>query len=171
MSTHCPVHSTTKRCGRTKKSHHNEHCKKLTQERASPGNFLGEAIRNAVYLLNRLRTKALHTCIPYEAWFDKTPHFEYLRFFGCKTYVKTAKPYIKKLDKESQKMVYFGVENGTKTHRLYGPQNEKIHGSRDVVFEEEKKWDWCSVSDNKQTVTEFITLGRRERHDRARKCP
>ena len=58
--------------------------------------FWGEAMRHAVYLLNCLPTKALDTCIPYEAWFDKTPHFEYLRFFGCRIYVKTAKPYIKK---------------------------------------------------------------------------
>ena len=35
------IHSTKKCCGRTKKSHHNEHCKKLTQENASPGDFLG----------------------------------------------------------------------------------------------------------------------------------
>ena len=26
-----------------------------------------------------------------------------------------------------------------------------------VVFEEEK-WDWCNVSDNKQTIAEFTTL-------------
>ena len=40
--------------------------------------FWGEAMRHAVYLLNRLPTKTLDTCIPYEAWFNKTPHFEYL---------------------------------------------------------------------------------------------
>ena len=55
-------------------------------------------------------------------------------------------------------MVYFGVEDGTKPHRIYDLQHEKIHGSRDVVFEEEKKWYWCSVGDNKQNVTEFITM-------------
>ena len=55
-------------------------------------------------------------------------------------------------------MVYFGVEDGTKAHMLHDPQHEKIHVSRDVVFEEEKKWNWCSVGDNKETVTEFTTL-------------
>ena len=30
--------------------------------------------------------------------------------------------------------------------------------SRDVVFEEEKKWDWCSVDDNKQTVAKFTAV-------------
>ena len=58
-------------------------------------------------------------------------------------------------------MVYFGVEDGTKAHRLYDPQHEKIqkiHASRDVAFEEEKKWDWCSVDNNKQIVIEFTIL-------------
>ena len=75
----------------------------------------------------------------YEAWSDETPHFEYLRVFGCITHVKTAKPYIKKLDDRNQKMVYFGAKDGTKAHRLYDSQHEKICVSRDVVFEEEKK--------------------------------
>ena len=81
----------------------------------------------------------LDTCSLYEAWFGKTPHFEYLRIFSCTTHVKTAKPYIKNFDDKSQKMVYFGIEDKTKAHRLYDPQHEKIHLSRNVVFEEEKK--------------------------------
>ena len=55
-------------------------------------------------------------------------------------------------------MVYYGVEDGTKAHMLYDLQPEKIHVSKDVIFKEEKKWDWCSVGDNKQTVIELIAL-------------
>ena len=103
-------------------------------------------IGHAAYLLNRLPTKALDTRSPYEAWFGKTPHFEHLRVFNCTTHVKTTKPYIKKLDDRSQKMVCFGVEDGTKAHRLYDPQHEKIYVSRDIIFEEEKKWDWSVLA-------------------------
>ena len=59
-------------------------------------------------------------------------------------------------------MVYFGIEDETKTHRLYDPQHKKFCVSRDVVFKEEKKWDWCSVCDSKQTVTKFATLEEEE---------
>lgn len=83
----------------------------------------------------------LDTHIPYEAWFDKMPHFEHLRVFGCTTLVKTTKLYIKKLDNISKNMVYFGIEDGTMTYKLYDPQHEKIHISRVVVFEEVKKRD------------------------------
>ena len=53
-------------------------------------------------------------------------------------------------------MVYFGVEDETKAHRLYDSEHEKICVSRYIIFEKEKKWGWCSVGDNKQTVIELI---------------
>ena len=55
-------------------------------------------------------------------------------------------------------MVYFGVEDRTKIQRLYDPQHEKIYISRDVIFEEEKKWDWYNIGNNKQIVTKFTAL-------------
>ena len=44
--------------------------------------------------------------------------------------------YLKKLDDISQLMVYLGVEDGSKAHRLFDPQRGVIHVSRDVIFEE-----------------------------------
>lgn len=37
---------------------------------------------------------------------------------------------------------WLGVEPGSKAHRLYDPRQGKIHVSRDVVFEESRKWQW-----------------------------
>ena len=51
-----------------------------------------------ILFLNRLPTKALETRTPYEAWFENTPHFEYLRVYDCTVHVKTAKQYMKKFD-------------------------------------------------------------------------
>jgi len=39
-------------------------------------------------------------------------------------------------------MMYLGVEEGSKAHRLYDAQNNKISVSRDVVFEENVKFEW-----------------------------
>jgi len=39
-------------------------------------------------------------------------------------------------------MMYLGVEEGSKAHRLYDAQNNKIAVSRDVVFEENVKFEW-----------------------------
>ena len=78
-------------------------------------NLWGEAVRYAVYLLNRLPTKVIGYCTPYQAWFVKRPHVEHLRVFGCIAYVKVAGPHLKKLDDRSQEMVYLGVEDGKRT--------------------------------------------------------
>jgi hypothetical protein len=51
---------------------------------------------------------------------------------------------LKKLDDRSVGMVYFGVEEGSKAHRLYNPQTKKIVVSRDVIFEEAASWNWNS---------------------------
>jgi hypothetical protein len=48
----------------------------------------------------------------------------------------TAGPPVKKLDDRSIAMVYFGVEEGSKAHRLYNPLTKKMVVSQDVVFEE-----------------------------------
>ncbi|XP_074351571.1 uncharacterized protein LOC141690694 [Apium graveolens] len=47
-----------------------------------------------------------------------------------------------KLDDRSEHMFYIGKEPGTKAHRFYNPTTERLHISRDVVFEEGKGWDW-----------------------------
>jgi len=39
-------------------------------------------------------------------------------------------------------LVYFGVEEGSKAHRMYNPKSNRIVVSRDVVFEESVKWSW-----------------------------
>jgi len=51
-------------------------------------------------------------------------------------------PHLKKLGDRSVPMVYFGVEEGSKAHRLYDPQSGRIVVSRDVIFEENEVWKW-----------------------------
>ena len=39
-------------------------------------------------------------------------------------------------------MVFIGYEPGTKAYRLYNPVTDRVHVSRDVVFEEGRAWNW-----------------------------
>ena len=103
-----------------------------------PGRFWGEAVRHAVYLLNRLPTKAMGDRTPFEAWYRKKPHVGHLRVFGCTAHAKVTTPHLKKLDDRSHMMIYLGVEDGSKAHRLYDPRENKIQVSRDVKFEENR---------------------------------
>ena len=47
-----------------------------------------------------------------------------------------------KLDDKSLSCVLLGVSEESKAYRLYDPISQRIIISRDVVFEEDKSWDW-----------------------------
>jgi hypothetical protein len=101
-----------------------------------PGESLGEAVRLATYLLNRLPTKSMGDQTPFEAWPGKKPHLAPLHVFGCVVHAKITTPHLKKLDDRSKMLVYFGVEEGSKAHRLFDPHYKKICVGCDVIFEE-----------------------------------
>jgi len=114
----------------------------LLKSKGVPGEFWGEAVTTAVYLLNRAQTKSLQGRTPYEAWYNKKPRVHHLRTFGCVVHVKQAGPGISKLSDRSTPMVFIGYEKGTKGYRVYDPLAKKLHISRDVIFEEARAWDW-----------------------------
>lgn len=112
------------------------------KEMKLPSLLWGEAVRHAVYLLNRLPTRALSGITPYEAWSDKKPHIGHIRVFGCIAYMKIPSQKTTKLDDRSRPVVNLGKEPGTKAYRLYDPINNKVCVSQDVIFEENKSWSW-----------------------------
>ncbi|GKA44214.1 putative RNA-directed DNA polymerase [Tanacetum coccineum] len=135
-----------------------EMARSLLKGRNIPGEFWGEAVRHAVYLLNRLPSKSLPDITPYEAWYGKKPNLEHLKIFGCVVFAKYTGGHLKKLDDRSKKMVYFGVEDGTKGNRLYDPQDRKLRVSRDVVFDEKESWDWCKSMEEQRPAAATFTI-------------
>jgi hypothetical protein len=47
-----------------------------------------------------------------------------------------------KLDNRSVKCIFLGVSEESKGYRLFNLITERVIVSRDVIFEEEKQWDW-----------------------------
>ena len=47
-----------------------------------------------------------------------------------------------KLDDKSLCCILLGVSEVSKAYKLYDPISQKIIISRDVVFDEDKSWDW-----------------------------
>ncbi|GKE19287.1 zinc finger, CCHC-type containing protein [Tanacetum coccineum] len=122
-----------------------------------PLNFWAEAVRHAIYILNRVPTRALIDKTPYEALYNRKPNLENLRIFGCTAYAKITIPHLKKLDDRSIPMIYLGVEEGSKACRLYDPIAKKKHISRDVKFMETKPWDWNKDKEDTSTQNTFRT--------------
>ena len=108
----------------------------MMKAKGVPGRFWGEAVHTAVYLLNRSPTKPLDGTTPYEAWYGEQPSVHHLRTFGYVGHVKDVRPHRKKLDDRSTPMVLLGYEPGSKAYRLYDPVGDRVHVSRDVVFDE-----------------------------------
>jgi transposase InsO family protein len=121
----------------------------LLKGRGVPAAFWGEAVSTAVFLLNRAPTKSVAGKTPFEAWHGRKPDVEFLRTFGCVAHVKTARPHLKKLEDRSTPMVFFGYEQGAKAWRFYDPVAQRVHVSRDAVFQEEASWDWSKMNDGK----------------------
>ncbi|GKA23814.1 zinc finger, CCHC-type containing protein [Tanacetum coccineum] len=122
-----------------------------------PLTFWAEAVRHAIYILNRVPTRALENKTPYEALYNRKPNLENLRIFGCTAYAKITIPHLKKLDDRSIPLVYLGVEEGSKACRLYDPIAKKKHVSRDVKFMETKPWDWDKDGEDTSTQDTFRT--------------
>lgn len=109
---------------------------------AVPDVLWGKAVSHAVYVLNRLNTKALDGTTTYELWTGRKPHVGHMRVFGCVAHLKIAKNHFNKLDDRSKKVVYLGTEKGSKAHRLLNPNTGVIYVSRNVIFEENRRWEW-----------------------------
>ncbi|KAD6455186.1 hypothetical protein E3N88_09892 [Mikania micrantha] len=75
-----------------------------------PQNLWAEGARYAVYILNRVPTKALKGLTPYESIKGRTPNLAHLKVFGCIGYVKTPSQQLRKLDDRTKKMVHLGIE-------------------------------------------------------------
>jgi transposase InsO family protein len=108
--------------------------------------FWGEAVTTAVYLLNRSPTKSVKGMTPYEAWHGNKPSVGHLRTFGCVAHVKKVGPGITKLSDRSSQMVFIGYEQGSKAYRMYDTEKNRLVVTRDVVFEEDRDWEWHPVA-------------------------
>ena len=110
-----------------------------------PNYLWGEAVRHSTYLINRIGTRTLQLQTPYECFKKKRPNVGHLRVFGCVCYAKNNTPHLRKLDNRSRELVHLGTEPGTKAYRLLDPKTRKVVVSRDVVFMEERTWNWNAM--------------------------
>jgi hypothetical protein len=106
------------------------------------GEFWGEAVTTAVYLLNRSSSKGVGGKTPYELWTGSVPAVQHLRTFGSVVHMKVMATNLRKLDDKSKHTIFVGYEPGSKAYLVYDPVTRRVHVSRDVVFEEAAQWTW-----------------------------
>lgn len=121
----------------------------MLSDKRIPKTFRAEAVIWTFYVLNKCPTLAVKDITPQEAWSGIKPSVDQFRIFGCLAHVHVPHVNRGKLDNKSLSCVFLGIVEETKGYRLFDPNNKKIVVSRDVIFEEEKCWDW-DVSYEKQ---------------------
>jgi hypothetical protein len=106
----------------------------------------------AVHLLNRSPTKALYGKTPYEAWHGRKLTVSHLCIFGCLAFIKELN-HVGKLDDRSTPGVFISYTEGAKAYRVLDPTTRHVRITRDVVFDEGRRWTWGKMVDDGSTPT------------------
>lgn len=95
---------------------------------------------------------AIQNMTPEEAWSGHKPIVDHLRIFGCIAFAHIPNEKRKKLDDKSEKCVFLGLSEVSKAYKLFNPFTKNIVTSQDVVFDEEKTWNWIKNSSRQQQI-------------------
>lgn len=97
--------------------------------------FWSDAIRTAVYLLNRSPTSALNGEVSATLWYGVKPNLKKLKVFGCLAYLHLSKQLVVgKFDSRTLPCLMIGyVTNG---YKLCNPEKNKFYYGRDIKFDE-----------------------------------
>ncbi|CAL8103863.1 unnamed protein product [Prunus armeniaca] len=118
-----------------------------------PKSFWPEAINMSIHILNKSLTFVVRDLTPKEAWSSRKPAVYYFKIFGCIAYARIPDEKRNKLDDKGERCVFLGISEVSKAYKLFNPLSKKIIISRDVVFDEEKTWNWSDdVSLQQQNI-------------------
>lgn len=114
----------------------------LLSEKEMPRTLWPDATKCTAHILNRSLTKAVRDVVPEERWSGIKPKIVYFRVFGSVGHVHVPEQRRIKLDDRSHQCILLGVSEESKAYRLFNPITKTITVSRDVIFEEDAKWEW-----------------------------
>jgi len=114
----------------------------VLHEKQIPKSFLPEAVKWCIHVQNRSPTTAINHGTPEEMWSGLKPRVDYFRLFGCIAHVHVPDQRRSKLDDKSHQCVLLGVSDEMKAYKLFDPITKKIIISKDMIFEEDKIWNW-----------------------------
>ncbi|GAA0169470.1 hypothetical protein LIER_40766 [Lithospermum erythrorhizon] len=120
-----------------------------------PKLFWSEAAMWTCHVLNRCPTTAVEGITPQEAWSKVKPSVDHFKVWGCLAHTHVPKEKRNKLDRRSTICIFIGTCSNTKGYRMYDVEQKRVIISRDVVFEEDKRWEWGSEH-KKQVDNELI---------------
>jgi hypothetical protein len=106
----------------------------LLADAGLPKVYWPEAVRHAVYLVNRLPTAALDGDTPYHAWHGKHARLDHLRVFGARAWVQLEDR--RKLDDKAWRGVLVGCEDNRRCYRILDLGSRQVFRTAHVTFDE-----------------------------------
>ena len=97
----------------------------------------GEAANAAVYIVNRVPTRALDGDTPHHALLGAHASLGHLRVFGCRVYVQVPKTQRRKLDDRAWRGILVGFDPVNPTcYRVWNPETGRVLPCVHVTFDE-----------------------------------
>jgi hypothetical protein len=122
----------SERCNRTVL----DPARSMLKHAGMPNMLWAEAVSTAVYIKNRLPSRALPNSMPFEGWTQKNPDICHLRTFGCLAFAWIYRDLRKKLDNHAYKCVLLGCSAETSTeYRVMDVSSGRVLIARDVKFD------------------------------------
>ena len=87
-----------------------------------PNSLWNEALKTAMYILNRVPSKAVPTT-PFELWTGRKPSLRHLHVWGCPAEARIYNPHEKKLNSRTISGYFIGYPDKSKGYKFYCPKH------------------------------------------------
>ncbi|RVW37000.1 Retrovirus-related Pol polyprotein from transposon TNT 1-94 [Vitis vinifera] len=87
-----------------------------------PISLWGEALKTAMYILNRVPSKAVPKT-PFELWTGRKPSLRHIHIWGCPAEARIYNPHDKKLDSRTISGYFIGYPDKSKGYKFYCPNH------------------------------------------------
>ena len=98
-----------------------------------PNSLWSEALKTAVYILNRVPSKAVNKT-PYELWTSKKPSIRHLHVWGCPAEGRPYRPNERKLDSRTVSCYFVGYPERSKGYKFYDSSSRSFFETGNAKF-------------------------------------
>ena len=110
--------------------------KSMINHSTLPESLWGEAVKIAVYILNRVPSKAIAKT-PYELWTSKKPSIRPLHVWRCPAKARPYKPNEKKLDSKTVRCYFVGYSERSRGFKFYDSSTRSFFETNNAKFIED----------------------------------
>jgi hypothetical protein len=114
-----------------------EHARCMANASNYPGFLWPEVVNAANHLINLSPTRTNSGIPPNQLYHKAIPRVDHLIIFGSLCYLHVPKEHRSKLESKTKSCFFVGYDEQSKAYRVYELFTQKVHISRDIVFNEQ----------------------------------